>query len=98
MANFCVHTGDPNSGHHEFMLPGTLQTVLSQPCLHNFKNHFLCMDVLLAWMCMYHRCAWLLRSPGDGVGSLEVELQKVVGCCLHARNLTQDLWKSSKCF
>lgn len=64
-----------------------LQTALGhQPCLRIFKNHFMYMDILLVCMYVYHSCAWFPRSPEEGVGSPEVESQKVVSSHLGARN------------
>lgn len=64
-----------------------LQTALGhQPCLRIFKNHFMYMDILLVCMYVYHNCAWFPRSPEEGVGSPEVESQKVVSSHLGARN------------
>lgn len=37
-------------------------------------------------MCVYHICTWCLWSPEEGVGSLELKLEKDVSCHVGAEN------------
>jgi hypothetical protein len=71
------------------------------------KTYFMCMSVLYVCMyvcmyvciCMYVHCvhSWCLQKSEEDIGSLELELQMVVGTHVNAGNWTWVLCKNNKC-
>lgn len=56
------------------------------------------MSVLPGFVHIHHMHTWCPRRPGEGVGSLELELLMTLRHGVTAENQAQVLCKSIKCF
>lgn len=56
---------------------------------------FMCMGVLVAYMCEYQVCAWCTQEAGRTSDPLKLELQVTVSCHVGAGNRACVLWRAA---